>query len=321
MKKIIIILVCLVAAATALYFLKPKSEKDGLKIGIIVPVQHIALDEIVGGFKQELLASMSTQNFTIDVQNAMGDINLQKSAVNKFLNDKVDLLVPVGKGASLMALNLAPKEQSILFLAAFIKPDSKEAQQKQGLMGVIDEIPVELQLKFMKSAMPQLNKFAVIYVSSDKIYDDVKELEEKTTALGITMQKLMVQNVSELYTISSRIEADNQAIFILKDVLVASGVNTLVQQANALKIPLITSDEGTIKNGGAFAVGVTEQDIGRQGARIAAAFFNKQPLEQPIQYLNKISVFINKKSCEAQGVDLAALQQAAQSMNLDIIEG
>ena len=43
-----------------------------------------------------------------------------------------------------------------------------------------------------------------------------------------------------------------------------------MQQANERKIPLITSDEGSNKNGGAFAIGVIEADIGRQGAKMAA---------------------------------------------------
>lgn len=318
MKKILL-LVCLIGIA-ALFYLMPKKSSSDLKVGIIVPAQHVALDDIVDGFKIQLSKSLK-RPVSIEVQNALGDINMQKSAVNKFINGGVDLLVPVGKGASLMTLNLAPQDRAVLFLAAFIPPESKEAAQKSGLMGIIDEIPVKLQLDFMRAALPNFKKFAVVYVSSDKIFDDVNDLVEQANALGITVQKLMVQNIAELYTISSRIEKDNQAIFTLKDVLVASGINALVQQANALKIPLVTSDEGTIKNGGAFAVGVTEFDIGSQGGKIAAAFFDKAPIEQPIQYLGDMSVFINKAAATEQGVDLASVKQAAATMNLKVIEG
>ncbi len=213
-----------------------------------------------------------------------------------------------------------PKEQSILFLAAFIPPKSEIALQHPTLMGVIDEIPMDTQLSFMRAVMPELKKLAVVYVSNDKVFDDVKEFTEKAAKFGITVQKLMVQNLSELYTVASRIEPDNQAIFTLKDVMVASGINALVQQANNLEIPLITSDEGTIRSGGAFAVGVTEADIGRQGARIAVDYFDKKQFER-IQYLDKISVFINRTACKTQGVDIDAIKKAALLQNLAVVEG
>jgi putative tryptophan/tyrosine transport system substrate-binding protein len=319
MKKILTVAAIAVAIMIVVY-LMPKSSKNELRIGLVLPAQHVALDEIAQAFKDELSQNLKGQSIHFEVQNALGDLNLQKSAINKFIADKVDLLVSVGKGATQMALHNAPKEQPILFLAAFLPPDRPEVKQKPGLMGVIDEIPVSLQLKFMKLVVPDLKKMAVVYVSSDKIFDDVDELSKETSAMDISLQKLMVQNISELYTISSRIEPDNQAIFILKDVLVASGINALIQQADSLKIPLITSDEGTIKQGGAFAVGVTEVDIGRQGAQIAAAFFQKSAISEPIQYLKKISVFVNKEACQKGGINLSKLEQAAHSLNLSIIE-
>lgn len=320
MKKFNLVIGLLALGLMAFYFY-PKSARESLKVGLVMPVQNVALDDIVDGFKSELTSLHKGRPIEFGVQNALGDINLQKSALNKFINEKVDLLVPIGKGASLMALNLAPKEQPVLFLASFILPDSDAAKAKPGLMGVIDEIPVELQLKFIRAAKPDLKKLALIYVSSDKIFDDVKEFTEKADSFGITVQKLMVQNVADLYTVASRIEGDNQAIFTLKDVLVASGINALVQQANTLKIPLITSDEGTVKSGAAFAVGVTESDIGRQGAKIASAFLEHANIDHPIQFLDKVSVFVNRASCEAQGVDLEALKKAAASLNLNVIEG
>lgn len=319
MKKFIFGIFAIASIAAVLYFF-PKEKHDGLRIGLILPVQNVALDDIVDGFKTDLIAHMPGQKIDVIMQNAVGDINLQKSAFNKFINDKVDLVVPVGKGATLMGINLVPKEQPILFLAAHIPPDSPTAKENPSLMGVIDEISVELQLNFMRAAMPSLTKLAVIYVSSDKVFDDVKVFSAQAEKMGITVQQLMVQNLAELYTVASRIEADNQAIFTLKDVMVASGINALAQQANALKIPLITSDEGTIRSGGAFAVGVVEADIGRQGARMAADFLQKKDFSR-IQYLDKISVFVNSASCATQGVDVDALKKAAAAMKLNLIEG
>lgn len=318
MKRLMALVIVVVSLAVLLYFL-PRGSTEGLRIGLVVPVQNVALDDIVDGFKKEMAAQFAGRAISIDVQNALGDINLQKSAFNKFINDKVDIIVPIGKSATLMALTMAPKEQPVLFLAAFITPDSELVRNKPSLMGVIDEIPVTMQLDFMRAAMTDLKKLAVVYVSSDKVFDDVKEFSKEALRYGIAVQELMVQNLAELYTVASRIEPDNQAIFTLKDVMVASGINALVQQADALRIPLVTSDEGTIRSGGAFAVGVTEAAIGRQGAQIASSFLENNQFER-IQYLRQISVFVNKSACAKQGVNADAIKSAAAQLKLSVVE-
>jgi ABC-type uncharacterized transport system substrate-binding protein len=304
---------------TLLFFYNKRGVEDAMKIGIVVPVKHAALDDIVFGFKDELQKLMPEQKFIFDEHNALGDINLQKSAFNKLLNTPVDLVVPVATSTAQMAINLFPKTKALLFLAANISPESA-AKLRPDLMGVIDEISIKSQLSFIKAAMPELKKLTLIYSSSDKVFDDVVLFTHAAEEAGLIVQKLMIQNLPELYTIASLIDAQAQALFILKDNLVASGIEALVQQADKRRIPLITSDEGTIKKGGTFALGVVESDIGRQGARIAADFLRNKENAQHIEYLDKISVFINSQACIKYGVDIEALTKAATLFNYEVIK-
>lgn len=314
MNKIFILLGALAVVVAAIAFF-PKGKREGdIRVGIVVPLQHAALDDIVKGFSEDLTAALPQKHIVIDVQNALGDINLQKAAINKFINEHVDLLVPVATGTTQMTLNLSPAEQPILFLAADIPPQSEIAIKKPGLMGVIDELGVEKQLNFIHAALPALKKLALIYSANDRIPRDADLLVKEANALNISVQKLMIQNLSELYTVAQRIENDAEAIFILKDNMVASGIKALLQQAERLKIPLVTSDEGTINLGGAFALGVIEADIGRQGAKIAATFFGTQT-KPPIEYLTEISVFINEQACAKQNVVVSDVISAAEKYN------
>lgn len=319
MKKPFVLLIAVLVIGTSLYF-GATQKKGGIKIGIVVPVQHAALDEIVAAFKSELQKVMGDTQFTIEVQNALGDINLQRSAINKFINEKVALLVPVGTATTQMALQLAPKNQSVLFLAANIPANSALASQYKSLMGIADEISVALQLDFLKRSFPDLKKVSLVYSSGDKVFGDTKLFVAAAEQDQIIVQQLMINNLSELYTLSKQIASDSDAIFILKDNLVASGINSLVQQANKLKIPLITSDEGTVKSGAAFAVGVIEADTGKQGAHLASKFFAKKLIAAEfIQDPDKISVFVNKNACASQGVELNIIEDAAVAMQLEVL--
>jgi putative ABC transport system substrate-binding protein len=319
MNKIFLLLACL--ALFALWFFYPQStQEENIKIGIVVPMQHVALEDITSGFKKEIANIMGEQKINIQVQNALGDINLQKSAINKFLNDKVNLLVTLGTGTTQMAINLASQEQPLLFLAANMPPGSPAEKARPGLMGVVDEVAPLKQLKFIRAALPNLRRLTLIFSSNDKMPDDAAAFSEACMHEGMRVQQLMIQNLAELYTVASRIEPDSQAIIILKDNMVVSGIEALIQQAEKLKIPLITSDEGSNSKGGAFALGVIEADIGRQGAQIAAQHFAGKNIAKPIEFLDKISVFINKKACEKQGVNILDLIKAAELQKYEVIQ-
>ncbi len=320
-KKLILMLIAGILMAIAALF-TVKKKKDVITVGVVMPINHIALDDIVNGFQGELIDRLGENKLRIEVQNAMGDINLQKSSINKFINEKVDFLVPVATSTTQMATKLAPSSQKILFLAANIPANSPMAKERPDLMGVVDEIPVDLQISFLEKSMPQLKKLALVYSASDKVFEDVNAFIKEATIKGILVQKLMVQNIADLYTISSRIEKDAEAIFVLKDNLVASGIATLVQQANERKIPLITSDEGSNKNGSAFAIGVIEADIGRQGARMASEqLLQGQIPGGRIQNLNRILIFINLEACKLQGVDIKNVLNAAAALKLEVVKG
>lgn len=320
MKKLFIFIAVCALGLTLLFFRSPQIG-TGIKIGIVLPIQHDALDDIVAGFESELLSLMKDLPFTIEIANALGDINLQRSAISKFLNEKVDLLVPVTTATAQMSLQLAAQHSSILFLAADIPANSATARDAPNLMGVNDEISVARQLNFIQATIPEIQYISIIYSSSDKVFKDVKEFAKLAQREGIVVQQLMIQNLSELYTVSQRLSSKSQALFILKDNIVASGISALVNQANKLKIPFISSDEGTVKNGAAYALGVVEADIGKQGARIAAAYLRGDSIEGGrIQQLGNISVFINKSACGRQGILPSQITQSAENLALTVHE-
>src|SRR3989338_6008023 len=64
-------------------------------VGILVPMEHRAMDEIVAGFK-ETLTQRYPGKITFLVKNAEGDINLQRSILQSFEQKSIDLYAPIG---------------------------------------------------------------------------------------------------------------------------------------------------------------------------------------------------------------------------------
>lgn len=313
------VIVISAAISVGLYYYSNANSKRVATVGIIVPLEHVALNDIVDGFTSELKAALG-ENIAIKVQNAQGDMQIQRTMISHFLDEKVDLLVPVTTSTTQMALKLANKEQPIVFLAANIPPDSNAAKTKPNMAGVIDEIPLVSQLDFMQKIVPDLSKVTMVFSTDPKVFDEAETYCALAKDKGIDVQRLMVHALSDLYTISQSIDKDSQAIFILKDNLVASGIEALVQQAEKRGLPLITSDEGTVSKGATVALGVRERSIGTQGAKLAARMFQGEGVHKlPIEYMKNISIFVNQQALKKQSLALTSIEDAARALSLDII--
>jgi len=302
MKKIILLFAF--ALVAMFYFtLSPKARQEKL-IGVVVPMEHQALNDIVRGLKETLC----DKNTVIKVMNAQGDATIQKTIIQQFVRDRCDVIVPIGTAAAQMTLSLA-KDCEVVCLAADI--EGKATCLK-------DQLSAEEALNFLHAAFPDIKKITLLYSSSEKIAAEIPKTLLAAKANGIEVQKLMVQSHSELYTAANAIANDSQAIFVLKDHLIVSGIQTVVAHAEKLKIPVMTSDEGSIIGGGAFAIGVKEADIGRQGAQMIQKIFGgaKERAVQTMQ--GPFPLFVNRQACLKQGVDLPALEKAAMRLGYPV---
>lgn len=293
-----------------------KGMKPSITIGILMPVDHAALREIVAGFKKTL-ASQYPQAVDIKVQNAQGDMNIQRSILQQFIRQSVDIIVPIGTQATQMAAAMV-EDQFIISLAANLSESTRLSQKSSNFTGVVDEIGPEKQFHLLQNLFPHLKKMTLIYSNSEKIFPEVQELEILAKKTGVHLQKLRVQSLPELYTISRLIDNESELIFILKDHLIVNGIQTLMKQAVHLKIPLISSDEGSVKEGAACALGVKENLIGETGAMLAIQRLEKAGKSQ-VQKIEALSIFYNENSCVHQGLDIEVLKKMATELNYEVV--
>ncbi len=319
MKKILLLLLSLgLSMSAAFAAVQPQPVAPEKTIGIVLPMDHVALRAIVAGF-EETVTKAYPGKVRFEVENAEHDLNIQRAIIQKFINQKVDLIVPVATSPTQMAIGMV-KNQPIVGLAAMV-PDSVRDQPGMAdrVTAVRDEINSTKQMAFIHALLPNAKKITLIYSADDKVIPEANNAIAVAKQIGITIQPLMVQTLSDLYGASRRIDKDSQAIFILKDNLIASGINTLVYNANKNHIPLITSDEGTVSSGAATALGVEEKQIGIEGGNLAVKILNGQPVSQlPIQEMSQLLVFINTKAAVAQGLDVEAIKRYAQQQNFAV---
>lgn len=309
MKKIIFILLCVTLCGS--FFLPSHKSKTKPVIGIIVPMEHAALTEMIQGFSQKL------EGATIKVFNAQADQTLQKSIIQQLIQENCDVLVPIGTQTSQMTIHLA-KKQNVLCLAA--NTDILPSEPLPNITVLDDECLISKSFHLVHELLPKIKKIALIHSLTDKIHQDLASLDAIVSDFGIQIQKLPILTQSDLYSIGQAIESDCQAIFILKDHLVVSGIAALVKQAKEKNIPIISFDNGSVACGANLAVGIKEFDIGQEGAKIAMQILKGIPQNSSATLTSPLHLFLNENACLSNGMDIDFIYQKAQDLEL-IIEG
>ena len=213
-----------------------RTEKSAKRVGVIVPMEHEALAQIVQGLEDELNKS---EKVAIKVFNAGGDTNIQRACIEQCVREQYDVIIPIGTSASEMTLNIA-QDREVICLAADLATLPLNHDRNATVLD--DNLSPAATLSLCKTIMPDMKKLTLVYSSSEKVAKEVPQIQQSARQNGIKVQSLMVQNLSELYTISRSIDSDSNAIFVLKDHLVVSGIQTLVKQAEKkgfLLLPLM----------------------------------------------------------------------------------
>ncbi|MBS0655833.1 MAG: hypothetical protein JSR46_08660, partial [Verrucomicrobia bacterium] len=222
-----------------------------------------------------------------------------------------DIFVPIGTAATQMTLQVV-KKGCVVALAAKLPDDIQKQSNIVPTTAVLDELSQETQLEFLKGLLPQLKKFTMVYSGSEKVFDEIETIKEGAKKSSIALQPLMAQNMTELAVCASRIDKSSECIFVLKDHLIVSGIHLLIQQAEKLHIPLITSDEGSVREGAAIALGVTEKQIGSQGAKLAYEILKgMNPKEIPIDSVDTVTIFVNEGACAKQHITQAMIDKVS----------
>lgn len=310
MKKIILFAGLLLASTLTM-------AQPAKKVAIIIPIEIKAMDEIIESFEKDLQAHYAG-TITFKVANAQGDMNLEHAAIASLRDQNYDLIAPIGTDASAMALSMV-KTTPILSLASDISDEQRKKLNPCNVAVVHDEISREKQLDFIHQAFPDIKNIVLIHSAADKIFPEVEEAKITGKKFGITITPMMAATLPDLQSISNNIPANIQAIYILKDMQTVSGIPQLAKVAQSRKILLISSDDGSVKNGAGFALGVHENQIGVNGALLAADILNgKNPCDLPVSEMKELTVFLNKNAMKNFGISVNAIKTTSEKMNYKI---
>ncbi|HHU49247.1 MAG TPA: ABC transporter substrate-binding protein [Clostridiales bacterium] len=291
-----------------------KENTDKITVGIIQYAEHIALDSAREGFIDSLKDNgyIEGENIIYDLQNAQGDQSNLSTISDRFIGNKVDMVLAIATRA---AQAIAGKTTEIPILATAITDfedarlvDSNEAPGKN-VTGTSDMNPIKEQIDLLVKLVPDAKTVGVIYTSSEpNSVVQAKVAKEAIENLGLTYTEVTVTNTNDVQQATQSLVDQCDAIYIPTDNILASAMPTVYGVTAETKTAVICGETGMVSNGGLATLGINYYDLGYQTGEMAVRVLKgeSQPAEMPIQTPAEYDFAINGTIAEEFGIAIPA---------------
>ncbi len=311
--------VSIAALLAALFF--PVYAAEAPLVAITQIVAHPALDAAYRGIVDELAEQGFDDGGEITIKHeiAQGDASIAAQIAKKFAGDQPAVMVGIST-PSAQTLAAAAHGRFPLVFTAVTDPvsarlvDNPERPGKN-VTGVSDAVPLAKNVEMMRVILPEAKKIGTVYNPGEANSLAANEaLEKALKARGMTLFKVPATKSGEVLDAARSLVGRVDAFYITTDNTAASAFSSIIQTAEASKIPLFTADTSSVAQGAIAALGFSYDDIGRAtGAQIAAILGGTNAGDIPVKWLDNPQLYLNPEAAKRMGVVLpqAVLDRAA----------
>ena len=286
-----------------------------VRIGVIRPAPVPVLDVNQQGFEAALAGAgfKAGVNVSYDIQTTGGDPNRAQAIVQKFIEDKVDLVHSMGTAPTLAAMK-AGARVPVVFSAvsdpvgAGIVPEGSKPGQVTGtqLTGVSDRWPIGLQLETYARLVPQARTWGTLYNPTEAGSTlQARQLREAATRLGLQLVEVPVGSTGEVRQAAIDLASRVQAIFVISDATVSADILAIQEAGDRHRIPNFTGVVSGVRRGALAAFGVDYFLAGyAAGKKAALVLRGVNPGQIPWSLAEHFGLVLNQKAAKALGIVL-----------------
>ena len=263
-------------------------------------------------FRQGLrdLGYIEGQNIIIEYRFANGRVGRLPELAAELVRLNLDVIVTPGTPAS-MAAKKATSTVPIIFAGVadavgtgLVASLARPGGNITGLTSISAELGGK-RLELLKAVVPKTSRVTVLYNPADPSNVLVlKELQESSRALGLTLQPLAVRGPDEFEGAFATMTRERvHALFGAAGVLTTEHRKPLVSLAAKSRIPAMWGERQFVEAGGLMSYAVNFYDEVRR----AATYVNKilkgaKPADLPVEQPTKFELVINLKTAKALGL-------------------
>ena len=306
---------------------KSEAKKDSYTIGIEQFAEHGSLDNCREGFLKGLEDEgiKEGKNLKVKYKNAAADMGTAGQISDSFVSDKVDLICAIATPSAQSAYNAAMDKDIPVIYTAVTDPVSAELADKDGeavgnTTGTSDKLPIKEQLEMIRKMLPDAKKIGIMYTTSEaNSVSAIKEYESLAKDYGFILVKKGISTTADVSLAADDLLSKVECITNLTDNTVVSSLPTILDKANAKKIPVFGSEIEQVKLGCLAAEGLDYIALGEQTGKMAAQVLKGEKKAEEMNYetIKKPGFYVNKKVASNLGIKVPdeLSKSAAESFN------
>jgi len=309
--------ICLIVALSLIVALAGGCASAGdevYKVGISQIVTHPALDDTRQGIIDGLTEAgyIEGEDIEYDYQNSEGDMALVASIAQKFVSEKLDVIVTIATPNSQAAISAAEGTDIPVVFSAVTDPvgagliSDWDSHSEENVTGVSDMIVVQDDVELITTIIPSVTKIGTLFNAGESNSVFLAEkLKEACDAKGIEVVEKTVATSADVLAAAQSLVGQVDAIWIGTDNTVVSGLEALIGVCEDNDIPFFPADDPSIERGGIAAYGFDYYDIGLQTGRMVARVLDAGSANGiSVEKGEIISLSINTEAAENMGVTI-----------------
>jgi len=284
------------------------------KIGITQIVTHPALDANRQGFIDQLASEgfIEGKNVEYDSRNAEGDMSVAASIAQKFVSEKVDLILSIATPTSQACVQAIKGTDIKVVFGSVTDPVAAGLVQSWdepggNVTGISDWADVGTQVQLVLDIVPSVKKLGVVYNAGEvnsKV--QVDELKKVASDLGINkIVEATAASSADVMAAAQSLVGRVDAIWVPTDNTVVSAFESVVKVCEQNKIPLFAADVATVERGAIGTPGIDYYQLGKECGQVAARILQgKNPADIPVKKVDMTDLYVNPSAAERMGVTI-----------------
>lgn len=281
-------------------------------IGISQFAEHGSLDNCREGFIQGLQEEgfEEGKNLEIDYKNAAADMGTAGQIADSFVSDNVDLICAIATPSAQSAYRAAMSKNIPVIYTAITDPVLAELAKKDGssvgeITGTSDKLPVEAQLKMIREMLPDAKTIGIMYTTSEvNSISTIEVYKELAGKYGFKIEVSGITTTADISLAADDLLSKVDCLTNLTDNTVVNSLPTILEKANAKKIPVFGSEIEQVKIGCLAAEGLDYVELGKETGRMAAKVLRGEANASELKFetISESKLYLNTEVAGKLGI-------------------
>ena len=291
---------------------KDDSSSKTYNLGIIQFAEHGSLDNCRKGFLKGLESEgiKEGENLKITYKNSQADTATDNQIASNFVSKKLDMICAIATPSAQSAYNATKDSDIPVVYTAVTSPKAagfvdKEGKNVGNITGTSDLVLADKQLKLIRQMMPKAKNVGIFYSTNEaNSKAGIEAYEKVADKYGFKIITQGITASADMPMAADSLLKKVDCITNLTDNLVVSNMQTYLQKANKLNIPVFGSEVEQVKLGCVACVGIDFVKLGKQTGKMAAEILKGEKKASDMQFetITEPGFYVNNEVAKNLGI-------------------